>query len=59
MREEVECCLGTCPPERKGERIATFTCELTTSSDLIDDLHIPRDRAGDMQTQVYDRLWLC
>jgi transposase-like protein len=59
MREELKLFLGAawgeCTPERKGYRNGTYTRDLATSSGLIEDLEVPRDREGHFQTQVFDR----
>jgi putative transposase len=59
MREELEQFLGAAwgesTTERKGYRNGTYTRDLATSSGPIEDLQVPRDRAGDFHTQVFDR----
>ncbi len=59
MREELKLFLGTAwgesTPERKGYRNGTYTRDLATSSGLIEDLEVPRDREGQFHTQVFDR----
>lgn len=59
MREELEQFLGAawgeCTPERKGYRNGCYTRDLATASGSIEDLHVPRDRAGEFHTQVFDR----
>jgi putative transposase len=59
MREELKPFLGAAwgesTPERKGYRNGTYTRDLATSLGSIEDLEVPRDRAGDFHTQVFDR----
>ena len=59
MREELQQVLGAawgeCTPKRKGYRNGTYTRDLATSSGPIEDLEVPRDRAGHYHTQVFDR----
>src|SRR5437763_6144966 len=59
MREELEQCLGAawgeCTPERKGYRNGSYTRDLVTKTGRIEDLSVPRDRAGQFQTQVFER----
>jgi transposase-like protein len=59
MREELEQFLaaawGERTPQRKGYRNGTYTRDLATSSGPIEDLHVPRDREGQFQTQVFER----
>src|SRR5437588_8139629 len=59
MREELEQCLsaawGECTPERKGYRNGTNTRDLVTKTGRIEGLSVPRDRAGQFQTQVFER----
>jgi putative transposase len=59
MREELEQCLGAawgeCTPERKGYRNGSYTRDLVTKTGRIEDLSVPRDRAGEFHTQVFER----
>ncbi len=59
MREELEQCLGAawgaCTPSRKGYRNGSYTRDLVTKTGRIEDLSVPRDRAGQFQTQVFER----
>src|SRR5436309_16086285 len=59
MREELEQCLGAewgeSTPERKGYRNGSYTRDLVTKTGRIEDLSVPRDRAGQFHTQVFDR----
>lgn len=42
-------------PNRQGYRNGTYTRALLTSLGLVEELHIPRDRAGQYQTQVFEQ----
>src|SRR5229473_5032135 len=59
MREELEQCLGAawgeCTPERTGYRNGSYTRDLVTKTGRIEDLSVPRDRAGQFHTQVFER----
>jgi putative transposase len=59
MREELEQCLGAkwgeCTPSRKGYRNGSYTRDLVTKTGRIENLSVPRDRAGQFQTQVFER----
>jgi putative transposase len=59
MREELEQCVGAewgeCTPERKGYRNGSYTRDLVTKTGRIEDLSVPRDRAGQFHTQVFER----
>lgn len=59
MREELAHFLGAgwreSTPERKGYRNGSYTRDLATTSGLIEDLEVPRDRAGQFHTQVFER----
>src|SRR5713226_2347781 len=59
MREELENCVGAewgeCTPERTGYRNGYYTRDLVTSTGRIEDLSVPRDRAGQFHTQVFER----
>jgi len=46
---------GEQTPERRGYRNGTYTRDLTTSAGPLEDLAVPRDRAGDFQTQAFER----
>src|SRR5216683_7213472 len=50
MREELEQCIGAswgeCTPSRRGYRNGSYTCDLVTPTGRIEDLKVPRDRAG-------------
>src|SRR5215467_2335701 len=59
MLEELEECLGAswgqCTPTRRGYRNGSYTRDLITSTGRIEDLKVPRDRAGAFHTQVFER----
>jgi putative transposase len=59
MREELEQCLGAswgeCTPTRRGYRNGSYTRDLVTPTGRIEDLKVPRDRAGAFHTQVFER----
>lgn len=59
MREELTQFLGAewgeCCPERKGYRNGSYTRDLATTSGRLENLEVPRDRAGQFQTQIFDR----
>jgi putative transposase len=59
MREELEQCIGAswgeCTPTRRGYRNGSYTRDLVTPTGRIEDLKVPRDRAGVFHTQVFER----
>src|SRR5260221_5946890 len=59
MREELEQCTGAswgeCTPSRRGYRNGSYTRDLVSSTGRIEDLKVPRDRAGAFHTQVFER----
>jgi putative transposase len=59
MREELEQCIGAswgeCTPSRRGYRNGSYTRDLVTPTGRIEDLNVPRDRAGAFHTQVFER----
>ena len=59
MREELEQCIGAswgeCTPTRRGYRNGSYSRDLVTPTGRIEDLKVPRDRAGAFQTQVFER----
>jgi putative transposase len=59
MREELEQCIGAswgeCTPTRRGYRNGSYMRDLVTPTGRIEDLKVPRDRAGAFQTQVFER----
>src|SRR5207245_3396971 len=58
MREELTQFVGAqwgeCSPERKGYRNGSYSRDLATASGQIQDLKVPRDREGKLQTQLFD-----
>src|SRR5258708_7194124 len=58
MREELEQCIGAswgeCTPTRRGYRNGSYTRDLVTPTGRIEDLKVPRDRAGAFHTQVFE-----
>lgn len=46
---------GECPPERRGYRNGFYTRDLATTSGPIEEVKVPRDRAGEFHTQLFDR----
>src|SRR5215470_15265130 len=59
MCEELEQCLGAswgaCTPTRRGYRNGSYTRDLVTPTGRVEDLKVPRDRAGAFHTQVFER----
>ncbi len=59
MREELEQCIGAswgeCTPTRRGYRNGSYSRDLVTPTGRIEDLQVPRDRAGAFHTQVFER----
>ena len=59
MCEELEQCIGAswgeCTPKRRGYRNGSYTRDLVTPTGRIEDLKVPRDRAGAFHTQVFER----
>ncbi len=59
MREELEQCIGAawgeCTPTRRGYRNGSYTRDLVTPTGHIEDLKVPRDRAGAFHTQGFER----
>ncbi len=59
MREELTQFLGAeggeCCTERKGYRNGSYTRDLATTSGPIEDLQVPRDRAGAFHTHIFDQ----
>ena len=59
MCEELEQCIGAswgeCTPSRRGYRNGSYTRDLVTPTGRIEDLKVPRDRAGAFHTQVFER----
>ena len=59
MREELEQCIGAswgeCTPSRRGYRNGSYRRDLVTPTGRVEDLEVPRDRAGTFHTQVFER----
>ena len=59
MREELEQCIGAswgeCTPTRRGYRNGSYTRDLVTPTECIEDLNVPRDREGAFHSQVFER----
>ena len=59
MREELDALIGVgwgeSSPKRKGYRNGFYKRDLGTTSGRIEDLQVPRDRAGQFHTQVFER----
>ncbi len=59
MREELEQCIGAswgeCTPTRRGYRNGSYTRDLVTPTGRIENLQVPRDRAGEFHSQVFER----
>src|SRR5579859_1507055 len=59
MREELDAFIGAawgeCSPKRKGYRNGTYTRDLATATGRLEEIKVPRDRAGQFQTQAFER----
>src|SRR5713226_4815965 len=59
MREELDQFIGAawgeCSPKRKGYRNGSYTRDLVTSTGRLEDINVPRDRAGQFHTQAFKR----
>jgi len=59
MREELSHFLGAAwgesTPARKGYRNGSYLRDLMTTSGVIEDLNVPRDRAGQFHTQAFEQ----
>jgi putative transposase len=59
MREELDQFIGAAwgegNPKRKGYRNGTYTRDLVTSTGRLQDIQVPRDRAGQFHTQAFER----
>jgi len=59
MREELDQFIGAAWGEssakRKGYRNGTYTRDLVTSTGRLQDIQVPRDRAGQFHTQAFER----
>src|SRR6266702_2212387 len=59
MREELDAFIGAawgeCSLKRKGYRNGTYTRDLVTSTGRLEDINVPKDRAGQFHTQAFER----
>jgi hypothetical protein len=59
MREELDALIGVgwgeSSPKRKGYRNGYNSRDLVTTTGRVEDLQVPRDRAGQFHTQVFER----
>src|SRR5437016_7912857 len=59
MREELDQFMGAnwgeSSPKRKGYRNGTYTRNLVTSTGQLEEINVPRDRAGQFHTQAFER----
>ena len=59
MREELDQFIGAawgeCSPKRKGYRNDHYTRDLVTSTGRLEEITVPRDRAGQFHTQAFER----
>ncbi len=59
MREELDVFIGAawgeCSPTRKGYRNGTYTRNLVTSTGQLEEINVPRERAGQFHTQAFER----
>src|SRR5713101_6274422 len=59
MREELDQFIGAawgeCSPKRKGYRNGHYTRDLVTSTGRLEEINVPRDRAGQFHTQAFER----
>jgi putative transposase len=59
MREELDAFIGVawgeCSPKRKGYRNGSYSRDLATSTGQLEEIKVPRDRAGQFHTQVFER----
>jgi putative transposase len=59
MREELDQFIGAAwgesSPKRKGYRNGTYTRDLVTSTGRLQEIQVPRDRAGQFHTQAFER----
>src|SRR5437667_5290474 len=46
---------GECSPKRKGYRNGHYTRDLATSTGRLEEIKVPRDRAGQFHTQAFER----
>src|SRR5438132_4834928 len=59
MRQELDAFIGAawgeCSPKRNGYRNGTYTRDLVTSTGRLEEIKVPRDRAGQFHTQAFER----
>jgi transposase-like protein len=59
MREELDAVIGAawgeCSPKRRGYRNGTYTRDLATSTGRLEEIKVPRDRAGQFHSQAFER----
>ena len=59
MREELDAFIGAawgeCSPKRKGYRNGSYTRDLVTATGRLENITVPRDRAGQFHTQAFER----
>jgi len=59
MREELDAFIGAawgeCSPKRKGYRNGTYSRDLATATGRLEEIKVPRDRAGQFHTQAFER----
>ncbi len=59
MREELDAFIGAawgeCSPKRRGYRNGTYTRDLATATGRLEEIKVPRDRAGQFHTQAFER----
>ncbi|HEY6409290.1 MAG TPA: transposase [Ktedonobacteraceae bacterium] len=59
MREELDAFIGAawgeCSPKRRGYRNGTYTRYLATATGRLEEITVPRDRAGQFHTQAFKR----
>ena len=59
MREELDAFIGAawgeCSPKRRGYRNGTYTRDLATSTGRLEEIKVPRDRAGQFHSQAFER----
>src|SRR5215470_10354225 len=59
MHQELDLFIGAAwgesSPKRKGYRNDTYTRDLVTSTGRLEEINVPRDRAGQFHTQAFER----
>jgi putative transposase len=46
---------GECTPKRKGYRNGSYTRDLVTATGRLEQINVPRDRAGQFHMQAFER----